>query len=464
MADDLLEQLRAVIGVAHVLTDPALRAPYETDWTGRWSGPARVVVRPADTAQVAAVLRACAAVGAPVIAQGGNTGLVGGGIPRGADDPSNAGTVLLSLARLDRIEPVDSSSGDVIAGAGATLARVQEAARAVGWDVGVDLAARDSATIGGMVSTNAGGVHVLRYGAMVEQVIGLEAVTIGGEILGHVPALRKDNSGYHWPALLAGSEGTLAVLTRIHLKLVPHLPDRVVALVGLSDLDALLAVAGRLRRGLPSLRALEVMFAAGVALVHDHNHLPMPLPGPPPVVLLAEVADAAGTRAALLDALGASLADDPDVLSSAVADDEPAALRLWRTREDHTLAINALGVPHKLDVTLPTRALAAFERDLRALLASTAPSARLVLFGHVGDGNLHVNILGLANDDDTVDHTVLELVASLGGSISAEHGIGVAKRADLHLTRTPVEIAAMRAIKAALDPDARLNPGVIFPA
>ncbi len=457
MGDDLLERLRAAVGAPHVLEDPDLRARYETDWTGRWSGRARVVVRPADAGQVAAVLQACLAADAPVIAQGGNTGLVGGGVPRG-----DGTEVVVSLARLDTVGPVDVSSGDVIVGAGATLARVQEAARAVGWDVGVDLAARDSATIGGMVATNAGGVHVLRYGEMVEQVIGVVAVTMAGEVLGHVPALRKDNSGYHWPALLAGSEGTLALVTDVHLKLVPNLPDRVVALVGLADLDALLAVGGRLRRGLPSLRALEVMFADGVALTHEHNGLPIPLPGPPPVVLLAEVADAAGTRATLLDALGALLDGDPHVLSSAVADDESAAQRLWRTREDHTVAINALGIPHKLDVTLPTAALARFAADVRVLVTTMAPEARLVLFGHVGDGNLHVNILGLDPDDVTVDRAVLELVARLGGSISAEHGIGVAKRAELPLTRTPGEIAAMRAIKAALDPHALLNPGVIF--
>lgn len=457
MADDLLEHLRAVVGARHVLDDPDLRAPYETDWTGRWSGRARAVVRPADEEQVQGVLRACLAADAPVVAQGGNTGLVGGGVPRGVGTE-----VVVSMCRLDGIGPVDGSSGDVIVGAGATLARVQDAARAVGWDVGVDLAARDSATIGGMVATNAGGVHVLRYGEMVEQVIGLVAVTITGEVLGRVPALRKDNSGYHWPALLAGSEGTLALVTRVHLKLVPHLPERVVALVGLADLDALLRVAGHLRRGLPSLRALEVMFADGVTLAHGHNRLPVPLPGSPPVVLLAEVADAAGTRATLLDALAALLADDPDVISTAVADDESGAQRLWRTREDHTAAINAFGVPHKLDVTLPTRTLARFADEVRALVASMAPTARLVLFGHVGDGNLHINILGLAADDDAVDHAVLELVAGLGGSISAEHGIGVAKRAELPLTRTPGEIATMRAIKAALDPHALLNPGVIF--
>ncbi|MCU1456314.1 MAG: linked oxidase domain protein [Actinomycetia bacterium] len=457
MGDDLIERLRAAVGPQHLLVDPDLRAPYETDWTGRWSGRARAVVRPADAHQLADVLRICLAAGAPAIAQGGNTGLVGGGVPRGGGSE-----VVVSLARLDGIGPVDGSSGDVVVGAGATLARVQEAARAAGWDVGVDLAARDSATIGGMVATNAGGVHVLRYGGMVEQVIGLEAVTMAGEVLGRVPALRKDNSGYHWPALLAGSEGTLAVVTRIHLKLVPHLPDRVVALLGLPDLDALLAVAGRLRRGLPSLRALEVMFADGVTLTHEYNRLPLPLPGPPPVVLLVEVADAAGTRSRLFDALGALVADDPDVLATAVADDELGARRLWRTREDHTEAINAAGIPHKLDVTLPTANLAPFADEVRALVTSLAPAARLVLFGHVGDGNLHVNLLGLVPDDDSVDHAVLDLVARLGGSISAEHGIGVAKRADLPLTRTGAEIATMRAIKAALDPTGRLNPGVIF--
>jgi len=248
------------------------------------------VVRPVTTEQVARVLRVCARHHAPLVPQGGNTGLVGGSVPRG-------GEVVLSTRRLDDIGDVDDDHGEVVAGAGAPLAVVRDAARAAAWDVGVDLASRDSATIGGMVATNAGGLHLLRYGAMRHQVIGLEAVRADGEVLGRVPALRKDNTGYHWSGVLAGSEGTRAVVTRVHLALVPLLPDRVVAMFGVDDLGVALRVLGRLRRRVASLLAVEVCFADGVDLVCEHAGLPWPFPERAPVLLLVECGGPAGSAA-----------------------------------------------------------------------------------------------------------------------------------------------------------------------
>jgi FAD/FMN-containing dehydrogenase len=451
----LVEELRRAVGDAHVLVDADPRVAYETDWTRRYSGAAMCVVRPGTTAEVAAVLRACGSAGVAVVPQGGNTGLVGGSVPRARE-------VVLSTRRLDRIEPVDRDHGEVIAGAGATLAAVRDRAGAAGWDVAVDLAARESATIGGMVATNAGGEHVLRYGSMRRQLIGVEAVLADGSVVGRVPALRKDNTGYDWGGILAGSEGTLAVVTRVHLALVPMLPERVVALVAVDDARAASALAGALGRELESLLALELFFDDGLELVLAHTDVPPPFPERWPAYLLVElgvrsgIAGATERLAALLDASG-------EVRATAVGTDERARANLWATRDRHTEAINAVGVPHKLDVTLPHGRLAEFAQEVRGTVAAVAPDARVVLFGHIGDGNLHVNVLGVDPDDTTVDRAVLELAASMGGSISAEHGIGVAKRAELGLSRSAADIAAMRAVKQALDPAGMLNPRVLLP-
>lgn len=449
----LLDELRAAVGDANVLVDPAQRAGYETDWTGRFHGAARAVVRPADTGEVAAVLRACTRHRAPVVTQGGNTGLVGGGVPRG-------GEVVLSTRRLDSVAPVDAASVSVVAGAGATLAAVRDAARARDLDVGVDLAARDSATVGGMVATNAGGLHVARYGTMREQVLGLEAVLADGSVLGRVPGLRKDNTGWSWPALLAGSEGTLAVLTRVHLRLVPRLDDRVVALVAFDGFADALAFAARARAELPSLHALEVVFERGVDLVCDTLGLAPPFRRSYPVLLVVEVAGRAGSDPLLTELQ--PLLDEPVVRDAAVGVDARVRDALWQYRERQSEAVNRVGVPHKLDVTVPEARLGEFEARVHDAIAAVAPTARTYVFGHLGDGNLHVNVVGPGATDTRADRAVLELVAALGGSISAEHGIGVAKREFVALTRSPAEIAAIRAVRGALDPMGVLNPGVLI--
>jgi FAD/FMN-containing dehydrogenase len=452
--DPLLDALVAIVGAPHVLVDAELRASYETDWTGRFGGAARAVVRPADALQTAAVLATCAAAGAPVVPQGGNTGLVGGSVPRG-------GEVVLSLQRVDDIS-IDADVGEAVVGAGAILEHVMDAARAVGWELGVDLSSRGSCTIGGMVATNAGGEHVIRYGPMAEQLIGVEAALTDGTIVGHVPALRKDNTGYHWEGLLAGSEGTLGVITRVHLRLVPLLPERVVVLMAVDTLADATALCARLRRALDSLVALEVCFADGIQLVAAHLGLPAPFTPLPAVMLLAELAQRDGDLDALVDRLGALVGAAPEVQASAVATDERSRRRFWSYREGHAEAINTVGIPHKLDVTLPFERLAEFEPAVRARVDAVAPGARVILFGHIGDGNLHVNVIGPPADDPTVDDAVLDLVIAMGGSISAEHGIGIAKRDALARSLPPGELAAMHALKRALDPREILNPGVLF--
>jgi FAD/FMN-containing dehydrogenase len=437
--------LAEAVGERHLLIDPELTAGYERDLTGRFGGRAAAVVRPADAEQVAAVLRACAAAGAGVVPQGGNTGLVGGQVPRG-------GEIVLSLARLTEMGPLDPVARQITAGAGVTLAALDAAVRRAGLALGVDFAARDTATLGGMAATDAGGAQVLRHGTMRARVAGLEAVLADGTVLRRLSGLVKDNAGYDLPALLVGTEGTLAVITAVRLALVDA-PARVVtALLGLDALEDAVALVARLRAALPSLQAAEVFFADGLDLVCAHRRLAPPFAASHAVYLLVEC----GAAEDPTPALAAALEDtDADV---AVADDGARRAALWTYREAHNEAVNAAGVPHKLDVSLPLAALAPFAAEVAAAVAP----ARAILWGHLGDGNLHVNVLGPPAEDHAVDEAVLRLVAAHGGSISAEHGVGVAKRAWLGLTRSAEEIAAMRAIKAALDPAGVLNPGAVL--
>ena len=449
----LVEALRAIVGDQHCLVDEGLRATYETDWTRRFGGPAAAVVRPGSAEQVRAVLLACADAGVGVVPQGGNTGLVGGSVPRG-------GEVVLSTLRLSALEDVDAEAGEITVGAGATLSSVQAVARRAGWDVGVDLGARDSATIGGMVATNAGGANVLRHGPMRRQLLGFEAVLADGSIVRRLPGMPKDNTGYDLGGLLAGSEGTLAVITRVRLRLVPPLAQRAVAVIGLPDASAAVAAAGRLRRELASVLALELFTDAGLELVMRHAGAAAPFAARRPVYLLVEVgSDGADPTDELLAALETIGVDDD---AAAVASDPGGRHRLWQLRERHTEAVNAEGVPHKLDVSVPAARYAELVTRAPEAVRAVDPDARTICYGHVGDGNVHVNVIGPAPDDERVDDAVLELVLDLGGAVSAEHGIGVAKVAWLERDRGREAVAAMRAIKAAWDPAGILNPGVLF--
>jgi FAD/FMN-containing dehydrogenase len=449
----LRRELEAVVGADHVLTDPGLRATYETDWTRRWRGSALAVVRPGSTDEVAAVLRLLNEARVPVVPQGGNTGMVGGSVPRG-------GEVVLSLTRLREMEPVDEA-GEVTVGAGATLTAVQEHVRPLGWDVGVDLGARDSATIGGMVASNAGGIRVVRNGTMRAQVRGLEAVLADGTILRRLPGMLKDNTGLHLPSLLAGSEGTLAVITRVRLALVPTLARAVVALAGIGSIGDAAALASRLRRRLPTLVAAEAFTAEGLDLVVHHAGLAAPFSVRHPAYLLVECAGAADPLPELADALEAEAAGM--LADVAVGEDEATRRRLWLLRERLTESISGAGIPHKLDVGVPVARVGELAERAPQVVAEVAPGAWVVLYGHVLDGNLHINVLGLDPEDEAADDAVLRLAISLGGTISAEHGVGVAKTRWLEADRGAADVAAMRAVKRALDPRGILNPGVLLP-
>lgn len=436
---------------ARVVTDPEVAAPHATDWTGRFTGTPPAVLRPRSVDQVAAVVDIARRHGVALIPQGGNTGLVGGATP--VD-----GEVVVDLRQLDAITDLDSIGGQLTAGAGATIAAVQVAAGAAGWAYGVDWAARDTATVGGSVATDAGGLRFVRHGSTRRQLLGIEAVLGTGSVIRHLPLVAKDNTGYDLAALLCGSEGTLGFVTAARLALVAPPGPIATALVGFASTADAVAAASTLRRTLPGLEAVELMLRAGIDLVRDVTGLAAPFASDAPVVLLVEAAAPDAPEASLAGAVGGLTG----VVDAAVAVDGPRRAQLWRYREDHTTAINGLGPPHKFDVTLPAPELAAFIDEAAGLVARTAPTARTWLFGHAADGNVHVNVTGLPADDEAVADSVLRRVAEVGGSISAEHGIGRAKRRWLHLARTPADLAAMRTVKAALDPSGICNPSVLL--
>ena len=454
----LQRELVDIVGAPHVLVDPEVVAGYVVDWTRRFRGDSSAVIRPGSAPEVAATLSACRRAGVAVVPQGGNTGLVAGSI---AFD----GALTLSLTRLREMSTVDASTGQIDVGAGATLADLQAHARQAGWRFAVDLAARASATIGGMTATNAGGLHVIRWGPMRDQLTGIQAATTTGTIVGDQRGLLKDNTGYHLPSILCGSEGTLAVVTSARLRLVAPTAATSVALLSFSSVDDAVRAAGALRYALDEISAIELMVAEGVELVGSVYGWPPPFAQPSDALLLVEASGSDDVVGRLADAVE-SLSRVDDV---AVGESPDQRARLWRYREAHTDAIateasrSEGGATHKLDVTLPPGELASFMSEIRALIIENRPNAKVWLFGHAGDGNIHVNITGVAADDEAIDEIVLRAVAERGGSISAEHGIGRAKRQWLHLNRSGDEIALFRAIKRAFDPEGILNPGVLIP-
>jgi FAD/FMN-containing dehydrogenase len=473
---NLLADLRAITGPGHVLAEPDVVAGYATDWTRRYAGVATCVVSPGSTAEVADVVRACAAARARIIPQGGNTGLVGGSIPPPASDGLAA--VILSTRRLTSLEPVDRASGQVTAGAGVTIARLAAHAASAGLRYGVDLASRDSATVGGTIATNAGGIHTIRYGPTRSQVAGVTAVLADGSIVGSMSGLTTGSTGYDFAQLLTGSEGTLGVITQARLLLRPAEPAAAVLLCGMAGIAEAAELTGLIRAAIPGLLAAEYVDAAGLALVRQAAGLPAPLPAEHRGYLLAEIA-------------GAGDPDDNDHVlqqiarvrlpaDTVLAQDGRGMAALWAYRDRLTEAIASAGIPHKIDVAVPAGKLGAFCAELGDVVRDaargqragaggagreSAPGSfrRLIVFGHVGVGNLHVNVLGPDPDDTQADEAVARLAAAHGGSVAAEHGVGRAKTGWLGWTRPLAEISAMRAIKAALDPAALLNPGVLLP-
>lgn len=465
---NLEEDLRAVVGAAHVLVDGDLSA-YELDWRRRWRGRARAVVRPGSTAEVAAVVRACAAHGVAIVPQGGNTGLVGASVP----DASGT-QVLLSLQRLNRLRTLDHANLTLTVEAGCILQAVQQAAREAGLLFPLSLAAEGSCTIGGNLATNAGGTQVLRYGNARELCLGLEVVTAEGEVWDGLSGLRKDNTGYDLRDLFVGSEGTLGIITAATLRLHPLPAARTTALATLGTLEQAVALLGLAQRRLgAALTGFEVMNRFSLELVRRHfPQLVQPLPAAPWTVLLEQSDDEGEAHAAQrFETLLEAALEQGLIGDAALASNLEQAHAMWHLRESIPLAQSQEGLNIKHDIALPVSRIPAFVAATDAALERAVPGVRLVDFGHLGDGNLHYNVQAPAGRpadeflracEHALNTIVYDAVTAHGGSISAEHGIGALKREELAQRKSPVALGLMRAIKQALDRQGRLNPGRVL--
>ncbi|MER7559278.1 FAD-binding oxidoreductase [Nocardioides sp. NPDC126508] len=463
----VVHDLRAALGESAVLTDPVEMAAYVTDWTGSFTGTALAVVRPASTSEVATAVRLCAAAGVGVVPQGGNTGLVGGGVPDSGGDQ-----VVLSLGRMRRVRDVDPVADTLVVEAGTPLATVQEAAAAAGRLFPLSLGSEGSSTIGGTIATNAGGTAVLRYGMMRELVLGLEVVLPDGRVWDGLRPLRKDNTGYDLKQLFIGSEGTLGVVTAAVLRLLPATPRRATAFVALESVSAATALLPLLREHSGGqLTTWELLGRQAVDLVLAH------LPGArDPFADRHEwygLVELAGTSTDVDERLenALSAAAEQGLLLDAVIAGSPAQREsLWALREGVSEAQKSEGTTLKHDVTLPITALSRFVAEVGPALQDALPGLRLVTYGHIGDGNLHYNLSAPVGDDaalkreaPTLTRIVYDAVTALGGSISAEHGIGTLKRDAAAAYKTGVEVDLLRAVKQAIDPDGVMNPRKVLP-
>ena len=460
---DLLAELRALVGASQVLCDQDLSA-WEWDWRKRYRGRALAVVRPASTSEVAAVVKACSHHSVALVPQGGNTGLVGGGVP---DDSGEQ--VVLSLSRMRQVRSLDEANLTMTVDAGVILAQAQAAAAEAGLLFPLSLAAEGSCTIGGNLATNAGGTQVLRYGNARELCLGLEVVTAQGEIWDGLSGLRKDNTGYDLRDLFVGSEGTLGVITGATLKLFPAPPAKVTALAACQTIEQTVALLHRARQHLDAqLTGFEIMAEASLQLVAQHfPALTPPLPPTPWCVLLEASGPEAACRGAMEHALEAAL-EAEEIHDAALADNLSQAKAMWHLRESIPLAQSQDGLNIKHDVSLPVSAIPEFVRSMGQRLSTALPGVRLITFGHLGDGNLHYNVQApvgqepaafLAQHEARINAWVYDDIMQRGGSFSAEHGIGALKREDLVQRKSPVAVAMMRSIKQALDPLGTLNPG-----
>ena len=460
-----LDTLRDAAGSANVLVDGDLSA-WEIDWRKRFCGRALAVVRPGSTAEVAAVVRACATHGVGIVAQGGNTGLVGASVP----DASGT-QVLLSLRRMNRIRQIDAANMTLTAEAGCILQTAQEAAAAQGLLFPLSLAAEGSCTLGGNLATNAGGTQVLRFGNARDLCLGLEVVTAAGEVWDGLSGLRKDNTGYSLRDLFIGSEGTLGIITAATLKLFPQPAALMTALAAVPSLEAAVSLLQLAQSRLgPGLTGFEVMNAFSLALVGQHvAQLTQPLAASPWMVLLEQSDTEGETHArALFESLLEAALEAVLITDAAVAENLQQSNALWHLREAIPMAQAQEGLNIKHDISLPISRIAAFVAGTDAALAQAFPGVRMVDFGHLGDGNLHYNVQapeGVQPDDflrrceAQVNALVYDAVTAHGGSISAEHGIGALKREALNLHKSPVALRLMRSVKQALDPQNIMNPG-----
>ncbi|MFY8039891.1 MAG: FAD-binding oxidoreductase [Bosea sp. (in: a-proteobacteria)] len=466
--DSTLQAFGAILGARNLLTESADMAPYLKEWRDLFTGKARAVARPSSTAQVAALLALAHETGTPVVPQGGNTGLVGGQIP-----VADGREIILSLGRMDKVRSIDPVSDTIIVEAGVTLSRVQDAADGADRLFPLSLASEGSCTIGGNLSTNAGGTAVLAYGNSRDLCLGLEVVLADGRIWNGLRTLRKDNTGYDLKNLFIGAEGTLGVITAASLKLFPKPKARATAFLAVDSPDQALALLhlARAEAG-QQLTTFEIMPRFGVEVVLRHAPGARdPLGAPSPWYVLMELSSpgANGLDATVERLLEAAL--DQGVISDAVlAASEAQRQDLWRIREAMSEVQRFEGGSIKHDVSVPVAAVPDFLAEAIALVIRMIPACRPLPFGHLGDGNIHFNITQPEGADkaaflarwDEINAAVHAVVASFHGSISAEHGIGRLKRHLLPGIKDPVELALMRAIKATLDPTGILNPGAVL--
>jgi len=462
---DVLSRLKAVLGEGGWSQDPGRLAPKLLEWRDRWTGETPFLALPKTTADVAAVVGICAESGTPITPQGGNTGLVGGQIPMGE--------VLLSTERMRAIRETDTFDDVLVAEAGVTLSAVHEAAEAVRRRFPLGLASEGSATIGGVVSTNAGGTQVLRYGMTRSLVLGLEAVLPNGEVWNGLKRLRKDNTGYDLKQLLIGAEGTLGVVTAAALKLYPVMASRAVAMIGVESPTTAIRLLVRAKDETGgAVEAFELMGRLGVDFaLKNIAGTRDPLAEVHPWYVLAEFSSGEpGSAEASMERFLASGLEDGLVRDAVVAQTDAQAKALWAIRENQSPAQKPEGATWKHDVSVPVSHVAAFLEEATAAMQVFAPGARIAAFGHVGDGNIHYDVLRPDGGSDA-EHAarrdagsriVHDIVASMGGSISAEHGLGSMKTQEARRYKSPVEIEALSAIRQALDPKRIMNPRVLF--
>jgi len=462
----ILDDIRAITGPAGFIDQPEDMAPYLREHRGLYTGETALIVRPASVAEVAAVVKLCAQSGTAVVPQGGNTGLVGGQIPFPGDN-----AILLNLSRMNRIQMIDLLNDTVTLEAGVTLAALQSAARDAGRLFPLHLASGGSAQMGGLISTNAGGNAVLRYGMMRDLVLGIEAVLPDGQIWNGLRGLRKDNTGYDLKQLFIGGEGTLGVVTRAVVKLFPAPQCVETAMLGVPDVASSIALLPVLRAAAgDQLTGFELLPRIGVEFVL--RHIPGardPMAAPYPWYVLIEISSGyeASIVRAMLEAVLANAASKGLVKDAVIAQTQSQARALWALRENLSDVQKLEGASIKHDISVPVSAIAEFITRASAAVTAILPGIRPVPFGHMGDGNVHFNLSQPIGMDsaaylarwDEFNKIVHDIVAHLGGSISAEHGLGRMKRSEITRYKSALEMGLMRAVKQALDPKGIMNPG-----
>ncbi len=461
----LLAEIKAAVGPQGWSEDAAELAPHLSDWRGLFHGRTPLLVRPATTEEVAQVVRLCAAARVPIVPQGGNTGLVGGATPSPAGDQ-----ILLNLARMNRVRGVDALNDTITVEAGCLLYQVQAAAAAIDRLFPLSLTAEGSCQIGGNLSTNAGGIAVLRYGNARDLVLGLEVVLPDGRVWDGLRALRKDNTGYDVKQLFIGAEGTLGIITAAVLKLFARPREHATAMAAAASLGAGLELLARIRAAFgETVTSFELMPRLGIDLALRHVPGAVdPLAGRHDNYLLIELAGARGLRGELESVLAAAV-DDAIILDAVIAESEAQATGLWRLREAIVEGLRCEGAVIRHDIAVPVSRMPEFIERASRLLLAACPGVRPVPFGHLGDGNIHFNLTRPEEGDaakflarkDELTRLIHDLAAEFGGSISAEHGLGQLRREEIRRYKPAVEIELMRRIKAALDPDNIMNPGKV---